>query len=450
MKAKSTISDKFVEADPTDPVSFSVICRPRSGRNLDDLRKVSTRDELDAFLPDPDVVADVASKLRKLGFEVFDLHDRFEGPVAIPEPIVSARGRVELFQRTFGAQLEKLTRTREDKIVFSGIVLRRDSDRQPSPEAIEGAVRIVVAPPPVYEATAIPTVGTPFCLRVPGDVAQLTRASATHRLCTPAGERATGAGVKVAIVDSGFWKHPYYRDHGYRITRVASPDTTQPGRDDEEHGTKVLANLLACAPDVHAYGIKSGPDHALAVWVAMNVPDVRVISMSINFDPTLFDTTVLEFRINIAVLILGITVVVSAGNDPAITSPARMDTVLAVGGVSVAAGGALSLSSDSASFTVGVRSVPDFCGLSSELLLPTSGPSPNWVPGSGTSFSTPQVAGVAALLLQKNPALTPDQVRNAIKNTASNIASGTFAIVPSNPGTGGGGLVNALKAWQSV
>jgi hypothetical protein len=38
---------------------------------------------------------------------------------------------------------------------------------------------------------------------------------------------------------------------------------------------------------------------------------------------------------------------------------------------------------------------------------------------SGTSMATPQVAGVAALVLQLNPAYTPIQIKTSLTNTAS-------------------------------
>ncbi len=57
---------------------------------------------------------------------------------------------------------------------------------------------------------------------------------------------------------------------------------------------------------------------------------------------------------------------------------------------------------------------------------------------SGTSFSCPLSAGVAALILCSNPNLTPMQVRDAMRNTASK---------NSNPDNlYGWGILNALAA----
>lgn len=62
----------------------------------------------------------------------------------------------------------------------------------------------------------------------------------------------------------------------------------------------------------------------------------------------------------------------------------------------------------------------------------------------GTSGSAPHVAGVAALILSKNPGLTPDQVRGALEDTAVDLGpAGTDNIF-------GFGRVDALAAVQSV
>jgi subtilisin family serine protease len=62
----------------------------------------------------------------------------------------------------------------------------------------------------------------------------------------------------------------------------------------------------------------------------------------------------------------------------------------------------------------------------------------------GTSGSAPHVAGVAALILSKNPSLTPDQVRNALENTAVDLgSSGADDIF-------GFGRIDAFAAVQSV
>ncbi len=62
----------------------------------------------------------------------------------------------------------------------------------------------------------------------------------------------------------------------------------------------------------------------------------------------------------------------------------------------------------------------------------------------GTSMSTPHASGVAALLLAQNSSLTPDQIRNALQDTAEDLgASG-------KDNTYGWGLIDAQAALQSV
>jgi subtilisin family serine protease len=64
--------------------------------------------------------------------------------------------------------------------------------------------------------------------------------------------------------------------------------------------------------------------------------------------------------------------------------------------------------------------------------------------GSGTSFSAPVVAGVAALVLSANPSLTGAQAQDILKQTADDLGT------PGWDTSYGWGRVNALKAVQAA
>ena len=76
---------------------------------------------------------------------------------------------------------------------------------------------------------------------------------------------------------------------------------------------------------------------------------------------------------------------------------------------------------------------------------------------SGTSFSSPIVAGIAAMVRQSNPSFTAVQVRSAIVNTATSDTTDPFVSPSGTPSFGsasgvlsvGGGKVEALHAIQT-
>ena len=68
-----------------------------------------------------------------------------------------------------------------------------------------------------------------------------------------------------------------------------------------------------------------------------------------------------------------------------------------------------------------------------------------YTPVGGTSFSTPQVSGLAALLFATNPSLTNLQIMNIIRQTAT-----LFSGWESNPNAYGSGMINLYKAVKAA
>ncbi len=144
---------------------------------------------------------------------------------------------------------------------------------------------------------------------------------------------------------------------------------------------------------------------------------------------------------------LGIVVVVSAGNEggcgsPAycwyyITSPADGDSVITVGAVRP--------DSTLAPFssrgpTADGRIKPDVVALGVGVYV--AYPPDQYIYASGTSFSAPLTTGVVAQMLQANPSLSPVEVRDILRATASQASS------PDN--MMGWGIINADAAVREA
>lgn len=191
--------------------------------------------------------------------------------------------------------------------------------------------------------------------------------------------------------------------------------------------------MIGVAPSADLYAVKvlgangrgsvSGIAQGLE-WAATN--NMHIANMSLGSDAP---STTLERAVNYATS-RGVLVIAATGNNGtgSIGYPARYANAMAVG--------ATDQNNRRASFSqygTGIDIVAPGVGIQSTYLNNSYASMP------GTSMATPHVAGVAALVKQKNPSWNATQIRNHLKNTATNLG---------NSSQFGSGLVNADAATR--
>ncbi|MFA4956987.1 MAG: S8 family serine peptidase [Candidatus Methanoperedens sp.] len=277
----------------------------------------------------------------------------------------------------------------------------------------------------------------------------------------------TGTGIKVAIIDTGInYNHPDLGGgfgpgkkvaDGYDfVNNDAFP------MDDNGHGTHVAGivaangGIIGVAPGATLFAVKvldsagSGSTSNVIAGIDWSIAHgANVISMSLggSGQPNDEFADVLNI-ISDAAVDKGVVVVIAAGNEGpgtgTVGAPGSAKKVITVGASS--SSGTVTISDDTiASFSN--RGPSAFGRLDPEVVAPGVAINSTWL-GSGynsiqgTSMATPMVSGSAALLLQKNPALTPAQVRAILMNTASNLTASNYHVFEK-----GAGIINLTNAF---
>jgi subtilisin family serine protease len=316
----------------------------------------------------------------------------------------------------------------------------------------------------------------------------------------------TGRGVGVAVVDTGLdFNHPDLPRGSTSFRAIVSRTRLQlseggtAGQDDNGHGTHVGGiiaarydgyDVVGVAPNATLYAVKvldkagSGYDSTVLAgldWVAKNAntvnPRIRVVNMSLGRPGTLGDSP--SYRAAVKKLKdMGITIVVSAGNDAtkevSAVVPATYPEVIAVASTTAKAG------TDDIGWFIGADTASHFTtdgafNSSTGVGVTISAPGAdqeNIVSGyiqsvgilstrlgggttrmSGTSMSSPHTAGVVALMYeQAGGTLAPESVRATLMSTASKIGSAPFNS-PTSTYTFDGvreGVIDAIGATGGV
>jgi subtilisin-like proprotein convertase family protein len=265
----------------------------------------------------------------------------------------------------------------------------------------------------------------------------------------------SGSGVIVAMLDSGFrTTHNALRD----IPVVAQWDFVDddPIVDEEEgdplysarHGTQTMSTLMG-----FYNGELVGPAYQASVilartedigdetpieednWVAglewAELQGADLVSSSLGYYywyefSDLDGNTAVTTVAGDAAVARGLGVFTSAGNErdnpefPHLTAPADGDSIVAMAAVTLD-GDIASFSSPGPTFDGRIK--PDVSAQGVSNFVASYYNDSNYHTADGTSFACPLVAGVAALILERIPSLTPIQVREALRQTADRAAN---------------------------
>lgn len=253
-----------------------------------------------------------------------------------------------------------------------------------------------------------------------------------------------GTGIKIAVLDTGIHDDHVDLDGG---KVVAGKDFTASGywTDDNGHGTHV-ACIAAGTGEAGIYNTAGGPGVAndaslISVkvldnegsgytsdiiegmqWASDNGADI--ISMSLGSQPgaALWLEDPLSRAVN-AIVDRGVIVVAASGNSgpgiAAVSSPGSAEKAITVG----ASNGTSMAYFSSPGPTIEGRIKPDVVAPGYNITSCDNSTNNAYIEHSGTSMASPFVAGLAALIKQAHPALTPEEVKAVIMANAEELGA---------------------------
>jgi subtilisin len=235
---------------------------------------------------------------------------------------------------------------------------------------------------------------------------------------------ATGAGVTVAVVDSGIdAAHPQVGAVDRAIALQWDAETEEvvstggPHDDLFGHGTACAGIIRRTAPDAALWSVRvlgsrlTGKGLVFAAGLRWAIREgARVVNLSLSTGRE--DYYGLFHQIADEAAFAGVVLVCATNNVPAPTFPSQFSSVISV---------AAHDGQDPFALDANPAPPTDFGAPGIDVRVP-------WLSGStvvttGNSFAAPHVTGLVARLLSKHPQLTPYEVKTVLRAVASNATS---------------------------
>jgi len=235
---------------------------------------------------------------------------------------------------------------------------------------------------------------------------------------------ATGAGIRVCILDSGVDStHPLVGELESAVAISVGEDEDVIAEDDgigdvSGHGTACAGIVRQLAPECQISSVRvlgstfTGSGGILLAGLRYAIEQgFDVINMSLSTTKKPFATVLHELADS--AYFKRAVLVASAHNMPVESYPWRFSSVISVGSHE---------EPDPLAFFYNPNPPVEFFGRGVSVQVP-------WIGGrtltvSGNSFATPHISAICALILSKHPELTPFQLKSVLYLTATNVGGG--------------------------
>ena len=238
------MASKKEEYNPTVPERLFAIASPHSigGVSMFDALDRINAESVVNFFSEEKVIYDAVNKLKLAGFDVLQVSDIG----------INIAGSLETYEKAFNTKIKPEERpvikpdAVEDTATFwdspdaemPGLLASRGT---PFQDVLEGVA--IEEPRYTMAPSMFPPTKEYWHLRLPGDVSLGCNADQAHRT------GITGKDIKVAMIDTGWYKHPFFVGRGYRAAPVVlAPGAANPLHDDSRTRHRRIGQHLCRCP----------------------------------------------------------------------------------------------------------------------------------------------------------------------------------------------------------